>query len=95
MQRMLALSADLVAQTRKVRILGATGLDLAHVASGRLSGLVQGCVRVWDFAAARVIIEAAGGYFRADRRGPDQWQIVAAAPGIAAQLQDLVDRNDR
>jgi myo-inositol-1(or 4)-monophosphatase len=93
MRRMLALSADLVAQTRKVRIFGATGLDLAHVASGRLSGLVQGRVRGWDFAAARVIIEAAGGYFRADPRGPDQWKIVAAAPGIATQLQDLVDRN--
>ena len=93
MRRMQALGAELVRQARKVRIFGATALDLVHVASGRLSGLVQGCVRGWDFAAARIIVEAAGGYFRADRTGPDQWQIVGAAPGIAGQLQALVDRH--
>jgi fructose-1,6-bisphosphatase/inositol monophosphatase family enzyme len=50
-------------------------------------------VRAWDFAAARVILEAAGGYCRAVPTGADGWQIVAAAPGIAAELQALVDRS--
>ncbi len=94
MRRMHAISGELAARTRKMRLFGATGLDLAYVASGRLSGLVQGCVRAWDFAAARVILAAAGGYFRAQPSGPGQWQIVAAAPGIGPELQAVVDRQD-
>jgi fructose-1,6-bisphosphatase/inositol monophosphatase family enzyme len=48
-------------------------------------------VRVWDFAAARIIVEAAGGYFRAEENGGGSWGITAAAPGIAAELQDIMD----
>jgi len=92
MQRMLLVSQALVRRVRKVRIFGATGLDLAHVACGGLSGLVQGSVKVWDFAAAKMIIEKAGGYFRADPIDDDRWQITAAAPGIAVELLRLVAR---
>lgn len=91
MQRMITVAALLVKRARKVRIFGATGLDLAHVASGRLSGLVQERVRVWDFAAARIILEAAGGYFRLEENSGESWRITAAVPGIAAELQDIMD----
>ncbi len=94
MRRMHAISGELAARTRKMRLFGATGLDLVYVASGRLSGLVQGCVDPWDFAAGRVILAAVGGYFKAQISGPGQWQIVAAAPGIGAELQAVVDRQD-
>jgi fructose-1,6-bisphosphatase/inositol monophosphatase family enzyme len=53
--------------------------------------LVQGRVQVWDFAAAKVLVEAAGGYFRAAAAGNGSWQIIAASPGIAVELQALVD----
>lgn len=92
MRRMAAIGRELIVRTRKVRIFGATGLDLAHVACGGLSGLVQGRVQVWDFAAAKVIVEAAGGYFRAVAVGKGCWQITAASPAIAAELQALVNR---
>ena len=92
MQRMQMVAQELVPRARKVRIFGATGLDLAHVACGGLSGLVQGKIRVWDFAAAKVIVEAAGGYCRADPLGKGGWRITAAAPGIALPLCQLVDR---
>jgi len=90
MQRMMLVSQALVRRVRKMRIFGATGLDLAHVACGGLSGLVQGSVKVWDFAAAKMIVEQAGGYFRADSIDNDRWRITAAAPGIAAALRRLV-----
>jgi myo-inositol-1(or 4)-monophosphatase len=92
MQRMLRVAQVLALRARKVRIFGATGLDLAHVACGGLSGLVQGNVRVWDFAAAKMIVEAAGGYCRTDPGDSGGWQITAAAPGIAVKLRQLVDR---
>lgn len=93
MQRMAAVGAELVHRVRKVRIYGATGLDMVHVASGGLSGLVQGRVKIWDFAAAKVIVEAAGAYFRAEEAGGGSWRITAAAPGIARALQDVMDRH--
>ncbi len=93
MQRMQRVAQALVPRARKVRIFGATGLDLAHVACGGLSGLVQGNVKAWDFAAAKVIIEAAGGYCRADPLdNGGGWRITAAAPGIALPLCQLVER---
>lgn len=91
MQRMMPVARVLAQRARKVRIFGATGLDLAHVACGGLSGLVQGKVRVWDFAAAKVIVEAAGGYCRAEPIGKGAWRLTAAAPGIALKLRQLVD----
>lgn len=90
MQRMETLGRALVRSARKVRIFGSTGLDLVSVASGRTSGLVQGAVRSWDFAAARVVLEQAGGRFGARRVGEDQWEIVAAAPGVFLELEALV-----
>lgn len=95
MNRMTALAADLCQRSRKLRIFGATGLDLAHVACGRLSGLVQGRVHAWDFAAAQVIVESAGAYFQAEAAGENRWRIVGAAPGIGPELQALVDRHTR
>jgi fructose-1,6-bisphosphatase/inositol monophosphatase family enzyme len=93
MERMIPLTAQLASRSRKLRIFGATGLDLVSVAGGRLSGLVQGGVRIWDFAAAKVILEACGGYFRAEDAGDGRWRIVGAAPGIAEELQRTVDRH--
>ena len=90
MARMEAINRKLVRSVRKVRIFGATGLDLVSVASGRTSGLVQGAVRTWDFAAARIILEQAGGRFSARKVDEDRWEIVAAAPGVFQELEALV-----
>ena len=92
MERMERLNAVLVRSVRKVRIFGSTGLDMAGVACGRTSGLVQGAVRSWDFAAARVILEQSGGLFDARVTDGNRWEIIAGAPGIYGELEAMVRR---
>lgn len=53
--------AHISAQVRKIRILGSAALTLCYIAAGRFDAYVEGRISLWDFAAARVILEAAGG----------------------------------
>jgi len=92
MSRMCAVSASLVRDVRKMRIFGSTALDMAHVACGRMSALVQGRVRSWDVAAGRVILEESGGVFHARSAGPEGWEIIASAPGIYPYLKERFPR---
>ncbi len=53
--------AHVSAQVRKIRILGSAALALCYIAAGRMDAYIENSIRLWDFAAARVILEAAGG----------------------------------
>ena len=53
--------AHVSAQVRKIRILGSAALALCYIAAGRMDAYVESRISLWDFAAARVILEAAGG----------------------------------
>jgi fructose-1,6-bisphosphatase/inositol monophosphatase family enzyme len=90
MQRMCSMSAALVRDVRKLRMFGATALEMVYVACGRLSALVQGRVRPWDFAAARLILEESGGVFHAREIDPEGWEILASAPGLYRDLKGLL-----
>lgn len=46
---------------RGVRRAGAAALDLAYVAAGRLDGFWEACLKPWDTAAGRLLVEEAGG----------------------------------
>ncbi len=48
-------------QVCKMRILGSAALSLCYVAAGKLDAYVEQSIHLWDFAAAQVILEAAGG----------------------------------
>jgi fructose-1,6-bisphosphatase/inositol monophosphatase family enzyme len=91
MRRMEKLNGVLLRRARKIRILGSTGLDIANVACGRISGLLQGCVRNWDFAAARIVLEQSGGTFHARENANNQWEIVASTPGLYRPLTALMN----
>lgn len=84
--RMEHICSVLIRRARKIRVFGATGLDIANVACGRISGLIQGCVRIWDFAASRIILEESGGNFETDIISSDCCEILACAPGIYSSL---------
>lgn len=53
--------AHVSAQVRKIRILGSAALAICYIAAGRMDAYVESRISLWDFAAARVILEAAGG----------------------------------
>jgi len=76
----------LLPQVRKARCLGAAAAELAYVAAGFLGGLVYDGLKLWDFAAGRIILEAAGGFLEATETEPDQWRVIAGAPGLRDAL---------
>lgn len=53
--------AHVSSQVCKMRILGTAALSLCYVAAGKLDAYVEQSIHLWDFAAAQVILEAAGG----------------------------------
>ena len=58
--------AHISRQVRKIRILGSAALTLCYIAAGRFDAYIEGRLCLWDFAAARVILEAAGGVLEFD-----------------------------
>lgn len=84
---------ELSAACLRVRLLGATGVDLAWTASGVLGGSLTFGHHPWDNAAGVCLVRAAGGVVT-DLAGAD-WTIrsdsvLAASPGVHAELRELV-----
>jgi myo-inositol-1(or 4)-monophosphatase len=77
----------------RVRLVGATGIDLAWTASGLLGGSVTFGHHPWDNAAGVCLVRAAGGVVT-DLAGRP-WQIdspsvLAALPGVHAEMLALL-----
>lgn len=53
--------AHVSAQVRKIRILGTAALSLCYIAAGRMDAYIENRINLWDFAAAGLILERAGG----------------------------------
>jgi myo-inositol-1(or 4)-monophosphatase len=72
---------------------GATGLDIAYTAAGVLGGAISFGHHVWDHAAGVALVRAAGGIVT-DLSGapwtPSSRSALAAAPGVHAELLELV-----
>lgn len=48
-------------EVRKTRMLGSAALALAYIACGRLDAYVEEQISLWDIAAGKMLVEAAGG----------------------------------
>lgn len=65
-------------RARKMRMMGSAALGMAYIASGRLDGYVESRISLWDIAAGKLLVEAAGG--KVDLTPSDKedtWAIVA------------------
>ena len=91
MQRMTRRLDALLPQVRKARCLGAAAAELAYVAAGFLGGLVYEGIKLWDFAAGKILLEEAGGFLEAEETEPDQWRVLAGGPGMRAMLRAVLD----
>lgn len=90
MQCMTQRLERLLPQVRKARCLGAAAAELSYAAAGFLGGVVYEGIKPWDFAAAKVLVEAAGGFLEAKETQPDQWRVWAGAPGVRSLLEALM-----
>jgi myo-inositol-1(or 4)-monophosphatase len=75
-------------RVRDIRRAGAAALDLCWLAAGRLDGYYERGLNAWDWAAARVVVEEAGGEV-ADLE-PDPHGLAAAHPSLLPSLLDLL-----
>jgi myo-inositol-1(or 4)-monophosphatase len=66
-------------KVRKMRMMGSAALGMAYLASGRLDAYIESRISLWDVAAGKLLVEAAGGSVdltpHADN--PDVYSIVA------------------
>jgi myo-inositol-1(or 4)-monophosphatase len=91
--RQAALLAELLPMVRDVRRIGSAALDLCMVAAGRLDAHYEHGLHVWDWAAGALIATEAGVVvlLPGDETAAGAPPLVAAAPGIAAQLTAALD----
>ncbi len=83
-----AVLTRVLPQIRDIRRAGAAALDLAWLAAGRLDGYYERGLNAWDWAAARIIVEEAGGAV-ADLDGHPHG-LAAAHPDLLPPLLDVL-----
>lgn len=77
-----------VPRIRDIRRAGAAALDLCWLADGRVDGYYERGLGAWDWAAARIVVEEAGGAV-VDLE-PDPHGLAAAHPDLLPELLDLL-----
>jgi myo-inositol-1(or 4)-monophosphatase len=92
--RQAALVARLAGRIGDVRRQGCASLDLCSVAAGWVDGYYEHGLHHWDWAAGALIAEEAGAVVRrpdpSDGDGLGAEAVLAAGPGVAAGLADLL-----
>ncbi len=94
----LAVLEELSRVSSRLRMHGATGIDLAYVADGILGGAISFGHHVWDHAAGVALVRAAGGVvtnLAGEQWTPDSRSALAAAPGVHDQILEILDRVGR
>jgi myo-inositol-1(or 4)-monophosphatase len=89
----VAVLEELSRVSSRMRMHGATGIDLAYVADGVLGGSISFGDHVWDHAAGVALVRAAGGIvtnLAGEQWTPDSRSALAAAPGVHGQLLEML-----
>jgi myo-inositol-1(or 4)-monophosphatase len=89
------LIARVLPRVRDIRRVGSAALDLCMVASGAVDAYYEHGLNTWDWAAGALIAAEAGAHVSLPMAGTVARTgelVVAAAPGIAAELDELLDR---
>ena len=94
----VAVLEELSRVSSRMRMHGATGIDLAYVADGILGGSISFGDHVWDHAAGVALVRAAGGVvtsLNGERWTLESRSALAAAPGVHGELLDMLHRVGR
>ena len=77
----------------RMRMHGATGVDMAYAAGGALGGAISFGHHIWDHAAGVALVRAAGGVVT-DLEGqpwtPSSRSALAGVPGVHAEILEIV-----
>jgi myo-inositol-1(or 4)-monophosphatase len=94
----LAVLENLSRVSSRLRMHGATGIDLAYVADGILGGAISFGDHVWDYAAGVALVRAAGGIvtnLAGEPWSPEARSALAAAPNVHAQMLEVLRSTGR
>ena len=83
-----AVIGRVLPRIRDIRRAGAAALDLCWLADGRVDGYYERGLHAWDWAAARIVVQEAGGAV-ADLE-PDPHGLAAAHPELLQPLLELL-----
>jgi len=85
----LPLLEYFASRARKCRLMGSAALDLAYVACGRLDAYIESSVSLWDVAAGKLLVEAAGGKFEMQPRtdNPDKISVRASSGRLDLEVR--------
>ena len=64
---------EILKNTAGIRRLGAAGLDLAYIASGKLDGFWEKDLNLWDISSGILLVQEAGG--RISRMNGEDWTV--------------------
>lgn len=85
--------AHIIADVRDIRRAGAASLDLAWVACGRTDGYYEAGLKPWDYAAAALIVQEAGGLVGSwDSTAPSDEMTIAANPTLFYPLREMISK---
>ena len=67
-------------RARKMRMMGSAALGMAYICCGRLDAYIESTISLWDIAAGKRLIEAAGGTVTLTQKPgkADSWSIIAS-----------------
>jgi myo-inositol-1(or 4)-monophosphatase len=89
----LAAVENLSRKCSRMRMHGATGIDLAYTAAGILGGAISFSGHVWDHAAGVALVRSAGGIVT-DLAGNDYTtdarSVLVGGPGVHGELLELL-----
>jgi myo-inositol-1(or 4)-monophosphatase len=89
----LAAVENLSRKCSRMRMHGATGIDLAYTAAGILGGAISFSGYVWDYAAGVALVRSAGGIVT-DLAGNDYTtgtrSVLVGGPGVHGELLELL-----
>ncbi|MCH9667118.1 MAG: inositol monophosphatase [Actinomycetia bacterium] len=88
-----AVLENLSRECSRMRMHGATGIDLAYVAAGILGGAISFGHHIWDHAAGVALVRAAGGVVT--ELSGEPWTVsspsaLVAAPGVHEQMLEII-----
>ena len=87
--------AELLPRVRDIRRIGCAAIDLCMVATGRLDAYFERGLHAWDMAAARLVVEEAGGVVRGiGGKPPSEAMVVAAARPLVDVLAQVLEDLD-
>ncbi|HUQ64154.1 MAG TPA: inositol monophosphatase family protein [Acidimicrobiales bacterium] len=92
--RQAQVLTEVLPAVRDVRRFGAAAIDLCWVACGRLDAYYEVGIQHWDVAAGGLVATEAGAHVEGLREvstGSDSARVIAATPGLADPLRQLLD----